>query len=233
MPCGTQPSIEQFYAELRKSLLSYLRKHTGDAQAAEDLLHDVVVKALAAGRSQAAPPVNLTAWLYAVARNAAMDYHRKSRPMLEVSEDIADLGNDSSDDYLELANCLRPMALRLPDKYRQTVLEAEFNGSLLRDLAQAEGVSLSAIKSRASRGRRMLQDELVSCCSVVLSPSGQVLDYDSLAAQKCAPGPATDCSRAGEKEKPGAFLRDRKLGRRKHLLQDDKSPDLPHARKKE
>lgn len=202
MPCDTQPSIEKLYAELRKSLLSYLRKHTGDAQAAEDLLHDVVVKALAAGRSQDAPPANLTAWLYAVARNAAMDYHRKSRPMVEVPEDIPDVGNDPSDDYLELANCLRPMALRLPDKYRQTVLEAEFNGALLRDLAQAEGVSLSAIKSRASRGRRMLQDELVLCCSVVLSPSGRVLEYDSVAAQQCAPRPLTDCAGTNQKEKP-------------------------------
>ena len=42
-------SMADLYAELRLSLLAFLRKHTGDPQAAEDLLHDVVVKALAAG----------------------------------------------------------------------------------------------------------------------------------------------------------------------------------------
>jgi RNA polymerase sigma-70 factor, ECF subfamily len=181
------PAIEELYAELRKSLLAFLRKHTGDAHAAEDLLHDVVVKALAAGRGDAAPPENLTAWLYAVARNAAMDYHRRARPSEELPDDLADDPVGHGEDYLELANCLRPMAERLPSLYRDTVVAAEFDGALLRDLAQAEGVSVSAIKSRASRGRKLLQQELVSCCSVVLSPSGEVLDYDPVAAQQCIP----------------------------------------------
>jgi RNA polymerase sigma-70 factor, ECF subfamily len=182
---SAQPPIEQLYADLRTSLLGFLRKHTGDAHAAEDLLQDVVMKALAAGRSQATAPDNLTAWLYAVARNAAMDFHRRARPTEELPEDLADRADDGSQDYLELANCLRPMAERLPPKYRETVLAAEFDGRPLRELAQAEGVTLSAIKSRASRGRRLLQEELVSCCGVVLSPSGQVLDFDPTAARQC------------------------------------------------
>jgi len=84
--------------------------------------------------------------------------------------------------------CLRPLVQRLPPIYRDTLLAAEFDGRPLRALAEAEGVSLSAIKSRASRGRRLLQDELVACCSVTLSKSGAVLDYDERAAGTCAPG---------------------------------------------
>lgn len=188
-PPPDPPTIEQLYVPLRRSLLAFLRKHTGDPHAAEDLLHDVVVKALVGSRDQAKPPQNLTAWLYAVARNAAMDFHRRARPTEEMPEDLAGEEADWSEDYLELADCLRPMVRRLPDKYRQTVLACEFDGARLRDLADAEGVSLSAIKSRASRGRRMLQDELVTCCNVVLSASGQVMDYDPVAVRRCAPGP--------------------------------------------
>lgn len=193
-PPGTSQPVEELYTQLRQSLLAFLRKHTGDASAAEDLLHDVVLKALAAGRSQAAPPDNLAAWLYAVARNAAMDFHRRSRRTAELPEDLEDLAAEGTDeDYLELANCLRPMAERLPPKYRQTVIAADFDGTPLRQLAQAEDLSVSAIKSRASRGRRLLQQELVACCRVVLSDSGQVLDYDPRAAQQCAP--TQDCQR--------------------------------------
>ena len=180
-------SIAELYGELRGALLGFLRKHTGDAQAAEDLFHDVVVKALIAGRDQAQAPKNLTGWLYTVARNAAMDYHRRQRPSEELPEDLADT-RENSDAAQELAMCLRPLIQRLPPIYRDTLLAAEFDGRPLRALAEAEGVSLSAIKSRASRGRRLLQDELVACCSVTLSKSGTVLDYDERAAGTCAPG---------------------------------------------
>jgi RNA polymerase sigma-70 factor (ECF subfamily) len=187
MTSNNQPSLEQAYTELRKSLLAYLRKLTGNADAAEDVLHDVLLKALVQRSNQIKPPENLAAWLYTVARNSAMDYHRQTRQTLEVSEDLPDLSADMSSEYLELADCLRPMVERLPEKYRKTMIQAELNGALLSDLAQIEGVSLSAIKSRASRGRKMLQDEMVSCCSVILSAKGEVLDYDLLAAKQCAP----------------------------------------------
>ena len=177
--------IASLYGELRGALLAYLRKHTGDAQAAEDLLHDVVVKALVAGRNAERTPENLTGWLYTVAHNAAIDYHRRQRPSEELPEDLADT-RDERDAAQELANCLRPLVERLPPIYRETLLAAEFEGRPLRALAEAEGVSLSAIKSRASRGRRLLQDELAACCSVTVSKAGKVLDYDERAAGACA-----------------------------------------------
>lgn len=188
----TQPVLSELYPELRSALLAFLRKRTGDAQAAEDILHDVVVKALASAGTDAAASRNLTGWLYAVARNAAMDFHRGRRPTEELHDDLAAESADEDQAVMELANCLRPMAERLPPIYRDAVLAAEFDGQSLRTVAEAQGVSLSAVKSRASRGRKLLQEELVECCRVVLSQSGQVADYDVAAAAKCAPAIAGD-----------------------------------------
>lgn len=179
------------YAQLRSSLLAFLRKHTGDPQIAEDLLHDVVVKALAASRDQANAPRNLTGWLYAVARNVAMDHHRRSRPTEELPEGlVAPVGDDAEAALGELTSCLRPMAERLPATYRDTLIAAEFDGMALAEVARRQGLSLSAVKTRASRGRRLLQQELVECCRVALSSHGQVLDYDARKVAGCAPSPA-------------------------------------------
>lgn len=189
---GQPAGVAGAYAELRTALLAFLRKHTGDSQVAEDLLHDVVVKALVATRDDTRSPRNLTGWLYAVARNAAMDYHRRQRPTEELPEDLA--AADEADDALRLAACLRPMAERLPDTYRDTVVAAEFDGLPLAEVARRQGLSLSAVKTRASRGRRLLQQELRACCHVALSLHGQVVDYDARAAARCAQG-ATACGR--------------------------------------
>jgi RNA polymerase sigma-70 factor (ECF subfamily) len=189
LPAAGPEPVAELYGELRTALIGFLRQRTGDAQAAEDLFHDVVLKALIASRDEGRAPENLAAWLYAVARNAATDYHRRHRPTAELPVDLPDT-REEADAALEiLSNCLRPMAEALPDPYRETVIAAEFNGAPLRALAEAEEVSLSAIKSRASRGRRMLRDRLVACCRVVVSGAGTVLDYDARAARACE----TDC----------------------------------------
>lgn len=195
----TEPdrAVADLYAELRGALLAFLRKHTGDAQVAEDLLHDVVLKALTASRDEAQAPHNLTGWLYAVARNAAMDHHRRQRPTDELADDLpTPHPSDEDDALIELANCLRPVAERLPETYRATVIAAELDGLSLAHVADAQGLSLSAVKTRASRGRRLLQQELIECCRVALSTHGQVLDYDAAEAAKCSPA-GKRCSAPG------------------------------------
>lgn len=183
---GTQ--VAALYGELRRPLLAFLRKQTGDAQVAEDLLHDVLLKALAAGHDAANSPRNLTAWLYAVARNAAMDHHRRVRPAGELPDDLsAPVPDDDEIAVAELANCLRPLADQLPETYRGTLIAAEFDGLPLAEVARVQGLSLSAAKTRASRGRRLLQQQLVECCRVALSAHGEVLDYDAGEAARCAP----------------------------------------------
>ncbi|CAG1006747.1 ECF RNA polymerase sigma factor SigH [Burkholderiales bacterium] len=197
-PSLPQPAdLTQAYAQLRGGLLAFLRKQVGDAQAAEDLLHDVMVKALAASEDGRPAPRNLTGWLYTVAHNAAMDHHRRRRPTEPLPDELADappaalaeVADETEAAMRELALCLEPLANRLPETYRDTVRAAEFEGRALRDIAQAQGISVAAAKQRASRGRRLLHRELMRCCSVALSPTGRLLDYDARAATRCATDP--------------------------------------------
>lgn len=188
-PVGKRPDLSAAYGELRGALLGVLTQHTGDAQAAEDLLHDVMLKVLANEKAGRPAPDNIGGWLYTVARNAAIDWHRARRPSQELPEDLAAPVEEDSEAGLELANCLRPMAERLPGHYRDALLAAEFEGQPFKQIAQTQGISLAAAKTRASRGRKLLQQELVECCRVVLSERGHVLDYDTQAASSCAPTP--------------------------------------------
>jgi RNA polymerase sigma-70 factor, ECF subfamily len=197
---GEATNLSTVYLALRRSLLAFLRKHTGDAQVAEDLLHDVVLKALVARRDPATTPRHLSGWLYAVARNAAMDHHRRAHPTEELPDDLrAPTDDDADAAVIELSSCLRHVAERLPGTYRDTLIAAEFEGRPLADVARVQGISLSAAKTRASRGRRLLQQQLVECCKVALSARGEVLDYDRCETAKCAPAAPAD----GRRAKPG------------------------------
>jgi RNA polymerase sigma-70 factor (ECF subfamily) len=189
----TPDTVAQVYADLRGALLGYLRRQVGgDAAVAEDLLHDVMLKALSHGDKPA--PDNLAAWLYGVARNTAMDHHRRQRPTEPWSDELDDTLTAEVTDETEaavqaLARCLDPLAQRLPATYRDTVRSSELQGRPLRDVAAAQGISLDAAKQRASRGRRLLRDELLRCCQVALGASGQVLDHDARAVAQCGAAP--------------------------------------------
>jgi len=180
--------VQDLYVELHRSLLAFLRRLTGDAAAAEDLLHDVMIKALAEIERDGRAPANLVGWLYAVARNAAMDHHRRQRPHAELSDDLA-APLDDEDQMLRhsLAACLRPMTERLPPLYRDTVLATEFDGHTLGRLASEGGVSVSAVMTRAMRGRRLLAEELLRCCRVVRGDDGRIVQVDMRALQACQP----------------------------------------------
>lgn len=173
--------LESAYAQTRRSLLAYLRRLSGDTQLAEDLLHDVMIKALAALGEGREAPRNLGAWLHRVAHNAAMDHHRAHRLDSpwddEVAESIPDDAVDA--DELELrgakeaiSRCLRPIVDRLPESYRDVVRASEFDHRRLSDIAAEFGISVTAARQRASRGRRMLRDHLEQCCRQLVAEAG-------------------------------------------------------------
>jgi RNA polymerase sigma-70 factor, ECF subfamily len=182
------------YQALRLGMLGFLRKHVNDPMAAEDLLHEVFLKALSAGK-KGATPKNLTGWLYKVARNTVIDYYRTKRP----SEQLPDLlmAEDSTDHSMTqaLAGCLKPLTEQLPPLYRDVLVATEFEGKPLQDLATEWQVSLSAVKSRASRGRALLKDKVFACCQIELSKSGALVDFEKRPSTDDCDGSAS-CSPA-------------------------------------
>jgi len=194
--------LEAAYAQTRRSLLSYLRRLSGDAQVAEDLMHDVMVKALTALGEEREAPRNLGAWLYRVAHNAAMDHHRASRADQPWDDDAADSIADDTPDAEQRAErgaleavsqCLRPIAERLPVTYREVVRASEFGNRPLHDIAVELGISVTAARQRASRGRRLLREDLVRCCRQLVVEAGLAPEArrDEVAPATTAPGAET------------------------------------------
>ncbi len=179
------------YQSLRRGMLSYLRKQVTDPAVAEDLLHEVFLKALAADE-RGDTPTNISGWLYTIARHTVIDFYRAKRPMAALPDDLAmeDPGNNLSEQAL--AECLRPLIEQLPPLYRETLLAANLHNKTLRAIAAELNVSVSAVKSRASRGRKMLKEKLLACCSIDVSRSGEVVDFHPHHSDSvCAPN--KDC----------------------------------------
>ncbi len=182
------PDIEKIYTEFRDPLKAFISKRVSDRFSAEDLLHDVFLRihnqiGSLKEREKLAP------WIYRIARNAIIDSFRKQREFVEPSDDLISLEQSGISDISEkLAPVVRGMVDKLPGKYREALLLADFKGIKQAEVAEKLGISLSAVKSRVQRARGLLKDLLLRCCHFEFDRYGTVFDYHPKNCTNCCEG---------------------------------------------
>ena len=86
----TAAEQERLYVEYRDRVLGYIRARVESREDAEDLCAEVFEKALRASGGYDAAKAAPGTWLYAITRNAVIDYFRRERPTAELPEDLTD-----------------------------------------------------------------------------------------------------------------------------------------------
>ena len=147
------PPFERFYEEHKGPVLAQLRRLLG-RDAADDAFQETFLRALRAypalehGR-------HLRAWALTIARNVAMDFHRREGI---TSADVPDL--ESVDEPLPYEE-LRRLTAELPQKERAAVFLRYGYDLSYEDIGNALGSSSEAARQAASSGvRRLRRKEL-------------------------------------------------------------------------
>ena len=174
-------TLHDIWTDLGSRLRGFTAKRVNDPHAADDITQDVMLKVQS--QLHALPPEDkLPAWVFAVARNAIVDYYR-TRAVREHA-DITDIEppEDATDDerqtvVRELTPCLTRMIELLPEPYRTAMKLADIDGLSQQDLADRAGISLSGAKSRVQRARQQLREMILDCCHVEHDARGNLMDY--------------------------------------------------------
>ena len=139
-------------ARLRVYALSLTRN--GDR--ADDLVQQTVLKALA-GRESFLPGSNFAGWLFRIQRNEFISELRRTRPIVDVFEEVADTLQVAP--RQEVGLVLREFVgdfRQLPRGTRQALLLAQLEGLSYQQIADHVGIAQGTVKSRISRGRASL-----------------------------------------------------------------------------
>lgn len=150
----------------------FLIRRLADQSAAEDLLHEVFIRAMREGRDFCRLD-NPRAWLFRVARNAAVDLERRKRPAISVDENLSD-AEPAPLPVDALHQCLLNNLGRLSAPDREIIRCCDLDGQRQADYARAHGLGLSAAKSRLLRARARLRELLIENCDVRFDESGSV-----------------------------------------------------------
>jgi RNA polymerase sigma-70 factor (ECF subfamily) len=152
--------VDDFHEHL-KAILPRLRVYalslTRDRDAADDLVHDTVVKALT-GRLSFEPGSNLPAWVFRIQRNEFISGLRRTRPAVPLDSAIAE--SLSHQPHQESRLVMREFLSafgKLAATQREALLLAVLEGQSYDVIAAHTGVSVGTVKSRISRARDTLE----------------------------------------------------------------------------
>jgi RNA polymerase sigma-70 factor (ECF subfamily) len=122
----------------------------------DDLVQDVflvALKKLSSLRDDAA----FGGWLAMIARNRAMDFHRRKRETEELTEDIASQSRSESD--REAARVL-DVICGLPEAYRETLVLRLVEGMTGPEIAGRTGLTPASVRVNLHRGMKLLREKL-------------------------------------------------------------------------
>lgn len=152
----------KLYTEYRDRVLAYIRARVSSREDAEDLCQNVFEKALrSAGRYDAGKSAPGT-WLYAITRNAVIDYWRHAHPTEELPEELSDEGE--ADDDLIREETLEELAAaleKLPDELTDIIVLRYYDGLPLTEIAEALKISYGMVKIRHNKALSLLRAAMI------------------------------------------------------------------------
>src|SRR5690606_17334001 len=142
-------------------LRRYARFLLRNPQAADDLVQDTLVRAVAAVDSWQ-PDSNMRAWLFTIMKNVMRnDFRRAKNADIHVGEEIdnhpATAVDGNQESRVALSDLQRALDA-LPNEFKQVVLLCAVEGFQYEEVATILNVPVGTVRSRLSRGRAALRN---------------------------------------------------------------------------
>lgn len=148
--------FERELVELHPFLLAYSRRLTGSLEAAEDLVQDVMIKALHYRKSYQ-EGTNLKAWLFTILKNQHFSDRRRNWRMVLLGDDMPDfMGPDDPGARQDLLDILEVMAKSL-NHQQLNVLILATRGDSMEEIAAKLDITEGTVKSQLARARDILR----------------------------------------------------------------------------
>jgi RNA polymerase sigma-70 factor (ECF subfamily) len=127
---------------------------------AEDLLQDVFLQILPRLRSLR-DISRFGGWLAAIARNRAIDFHRRAKANVELDEESTSPSSDSpsksTPHHTAEAQAVLDAILSLPEAYRETLLLRLVEGMTGPEIAARTGLTHGSVRVNLHRGMQQLR----------------------------------------------------------------------------
>ena len=150
---GDRAAFEQLYYRYARMVHGVVLARVPRTEV-DDIVQDVFLFALRRLETLR-DPAAFGGWLAMIARNRALDYHRRSQETAEISEDVA--GQTSLETEAKaVLNTIRT----LPEAYRETLILRLVEGMSGPEIAARTGLTPASVRVNLHRGMKLLREKL-------------------------------------------------------------------------
>jgi len=181
------PDPEALWRASGSRLRAWFERHTGDADAAEDLVQETFVR-VHERMDTLLDASSVRAWVGRIARHVWIDHLRRRTPEPAPEDGLepadAELEPDASLDRT-VAGWLEGHLAELEPEDAHALRRVDLEGRTQAELAAETGLSLSGAKSRVQRARARLRARLEACCAFAFDARGGIVGVRRRADGHC------------------------------------------------
>lgn len=157
---NNEQAFDELYNRYNKRLYAYCLAIVKDREVAEDMFQTVMTNVFQ--RRESFTGGNFEAWIFTIARNLCLKANRnkKSTTPIEEMTDILPDTSDAMEKDVFLSEALNAALGSLPDEFAQPLLMRYFGEFSYEEIAEKTGVSLSLVKVRLFRAKKLLASKL-------------------------------------------------------------------------
>jgi RNA polymerase sigma-70 factor (ECF subfamily) len=172
---GDADAFGELYQRHMDAIYRYIYFRVGNVKDAEDLTEHVFLKAWEALADYEQRGNPFTSWLYRIAHNSVVDYHRQQHPV--VSTPLLEQGDWTSDEPTALeqiiaaeeTDALASAIAQLPEAYQEVVI--------LRFIEGLRHAEVSQIINKSEGACRVMQHRALSALHQTLIDAREEVDY--------------------------------------------------------
>jgi RNA polymerase sigma factor (sigma-70 family) len=157
--------------ESRKSFEGFLRRHLPNAEIAEDVFQQSLLKALT-NPEPLKNPESMVPWFYRILRNALIDFYRTRGSEDRKNEAFMQelLGDETQtlamppEVEASICACMKDLIPSLKPEYGSLIQKVDLDGEAMEDVSTELGISTNNLAVRLHRARQALKTSLIRSC---------------------------------------------------------------------
>jgi RNA polymerase sigma-70 factor, ECF subfamily len=172
-----EDEIILYWDNYKEDIITFIKKRIKKTVETDDILQEVFIKYWKKNH-EIKDKSKVRQWLLSVSRFTIVDYYREKKKDEEAKYSCGNeefLNEADEDIHSDESKKLLPIIYGLPQKYKNILLLSDIYSIPHKDISKHLNLSLTCVRTRVVRARKLLAEKMKECCSFTHDKYGNIV----------------------------------------------------------